>query len=180
MKSVNKIILLSCLFCYVAGLYYIAQYYFENLAEVIDIKYFYLTLVVYTILAIAITIFIHRQNVAHAKDVGEQMQKLGNIHAVVGQIDSLASRYGYVANADKAVKDAFTLLSRKIGSLTPGIFASNAAQSTLSGIIERVGQALDNVEQAHGDEQQSLGSELLKVIRQAIDAVDQLRNSTIK
>lgn len=180
MKSVNKIVLLSCLFCYVAGLYYITKYYYENLSQAIDVKYFYIALVVYTLLAIAITVFIHRQNVAHAKDVGEQMQKQGNIQSVAGQIDALASRYGYVEGADKAVRDAFTLLSRKVGALTPGIFASSAAQTTLSGIVKRVGQALDLVEHAGADERKTRGEELLKTVRQATDAIDQLRQSTVK
>ena len=107
MKSVNKIIALSCVFCYFAGLYIIAakmgliklivRYGVSKAIEEIpetfpDIKYLYIGLAVYSLIFVIIAIIIFATITRHGKDMDQLHEESSKIFQSSATINNMINQ----------------------------------------------------------------------------------------
>lgn len=163
MKTVNKIILLSCIFCYFAGLYIIALKFGllklltrYGLSEMFDeipknfpeIKYLYWGLAIYTIIYLLLSFIIMRTASKH----GKEMDQVKNEASVV-QDYSETLRLLVAQNSNNTIKPKLQMLQRQVAALPPAVIRDATAHQELSNIV-----AMVNVVVESNDEQNALSA----------------------
>lgn len=150
MKTVTKIIIYSCVFCYFAGLWLItsrfglikliARY---GLAESFDqipkdfpqIKYLYIGLVVYSVLFLILSYIMYKFSEGTVK-AQEQLQHEASVVVTYGErMNILLSQYERSNIKDVKTKQELQTLSRKITSLPPAVVRNVVLKTEVSNII---------------------------------------------
>lgn len=159
MKTITKIILGSCIFCYFAGIWIIASRFGliklmsrYGLAEAFDqipkdfpqIKYLYIGLAVYTVffvIAACIAVKVSQ----HASEEQERLQQeSGAVATYAEQMNMLLSRFERSAINDANVKQKLQKLSRRIASLPPAVVRDAGMKAEVTGIVGVLQELLSN------------------------------------
>ena len=145
MKTVNKIILLSCIFCYFAGLYIIAlkfgllkllaRYGLSELFDEIpknfpEIKYLYWGLALYTVIFLLLSTIILRT----ASKNGKEMDQVKGEASVV-QDYSETLRLLVSQNSNSTITSKLQMLQRQVAALPPAVIRDATAYQELSNIV---------------------------------------------
>jgi hypothetical protein len=154
MKTVNKIILLSCIFCYFAGIYIIAlkfgllkllaRYGLSELFDEIpknfpEIKYLYWGLAIYTVIFLLLSIIILRTASKHGKEMDQVMNE-----ASVVQDYSETLRQLLAQNSNNTIKPKLQMLQRQVAALPPAVIRDATAHQELSNIVAIVNAVVES------------------------------------
>lgn len=163
MKTVNKIILLSCVFCYFAGIWLIASklgitdelmgYSPEDIARLLagDFpykNYFYIGLSIYTVLYACLVYIIYRVITQHDKDMGQLAQETTKIVDLSERINMVKSTYMNHARqqevTDANIVQKLNKLQRIFASMPPAVTRDASLVSKLCNCITRLNDMLDD------------------------------------
>lgn len=154
MKTVNKIILLSCIFCYFAGLYFIAlkfglikllvrygmsELFYEIPKNFPEIKYLYWGVAVYTVIFILLSIIILRTASKHGKEMDQV-----KCEASVVQDYSETLRQLLAQNTNSTITTKLQVLQRQVAALPPAVIRDGTAHQELSNIVRTITTVIDS------------------------------------
>ena len=154
MKTVNKIILFSCIFCYFAGIYFIALKFGlikllvrYGMSEIFDeipknfpeIKYLYWGVAVYTVIFILLFIIILRTVSKHGKEMDQV-----NCEASVVQDYSETLRQLLAQNTNSTITTKLQVLQRQVAALPPAVIRDGTAHQELSNIVRTITTVIDS------------------------------------
>ena len=154
MRTVNKIILFSCILCYIAGLYLIALkfglikllvryeisgWFNEVPKDFPQMKYLYIGLAVYTVFFLIISIIIMRTASRHGDDMEQLQSEVVEVNNFSEDINALIQAY---KNADVETKETvltkLRTLQRQIAALPPAVVQSNSMKASMTAEIARL------------------------------------------
>lgn len=150
MKTITKIILCSCVFCYFAGIWIIASRFGliklvsrYGLAEAFDqipkdfpqIKYLYIGLAVYTVFFVIVAYITVKVSRRAAEEQEKLQQESGAIVTYAEQMNMLLSRFERSAINDADVKQKLQKLSRRIASLPPAVVRDVGMRAEVTGVV---------------------------------------------
>lgn len=157
MRTVNKIILFSCIFCYIAGLYItvlkfglikllvryeISEWFNEVPKDFPEIKYLYIGLVVYTIVFLIISIIIMKTASKHGDDMEQLQEDIIEVNNFSEDINSLIRKYRNAGNVNVETKETtlakLHMLQRQVAALPPAVVQSDAMKVSLAAAITRL------------------------------------------
>ena len=157
MRPVNKIILWSCIFCYLVGLYFIAlkfglikllfryeisKWFDEIPKDFPQVKYLYIGLGIYTVISLIITIIIMRTASRHGDDMEQLQDEIVEISNFSEDINSLIRKYKNVGNVNIETKETILAklraLQRQIAAFPPAVVQSNAMKVAMAAEIARL------------------------------------------
>lgn len=196
MKTVNKFILASCVFCYFAGLYLLAVKFGimrllsrYGLSRAIDewpadfpsLNLVYVCLAVYTIFFILITYIIYRNIESHGKDMDTLQQKASTLHNYSEGLSLVVSRYNRVCRekniSNKMQSQRLQLLEKQVSSLSASVLSNSGAGGKIAQIISEIDDAVSNMETTSDIE--ALSNQFSNLVEQAIYDVQRLRTNSI-
>lgn len=163
MKTVNKIILLSCFFCYFAGLYIIALKFGllklltrYGLSEMFDeipknfpeIKYLYWGLAIYTVIYLLLSIIILKTASKHGKEMD---QVKGEASVVQNYSETL--RLLVAQNSNSTITSKLQMFQRQVAALPPAVIRDATAHQELSNIVAMVNAVVES-----NDEQNAMSA----------------------
>lgn len=160
MKSITKITLCSCFFCYFAGLWTIASRFGlvklitkYGLSESFDqipkdfpqIKYLYIGLAIYTIVFIILSYFIVRYCELTEKKQEQLQQEASVVASYSEEMSILLSQFECSEIKDAKTKQKLQSLSRKIASLPPMVARNTSFKTEVVTVINNLqDMLLDN------------------------------------
>ena len=193
MKTVNKIILASCVFCYFAGIYIVAvkmgiirlisQY---GLSRCIDewpadfpsLNFVWVFLVIYTIVFAMITYVIYKNIEKHSEETDELQQKTSIIHNYSDDLSTVVARYNRICRkqniTDKSLGLRLLLLEKKVSSLTAFVLDNRSVGNKIARMISEIDDAVSRLESTDADAEQ-----LKNIVESAIEDVQRLQTSSI-
>lgn len=161
MRTVNKIILLSCIFCYLAGLYLIAlkfglikllvryeisEWFNEVPKDFPQMKYLYIGLAIYTVIFLIISIIIMRTASQHGDDMEQLQNEIEEVNNISEDINALVRAYKNTENADIETKETvlakLRTLQRQIAALPPAVVQSNSMKASMAVEIAQLNNAI--------------------------------------
>ena len=163
MKTVNKIILLSCIFCYFAGLYIIALKFGllklltrYGLSEMFDeipknfpeIKYLYWGIAIYTVIYLSLSIIILKTASKHGKEMD---QVKGEASVVQDYSETL--RLLVAQNSNSTITSKLQMLQRQVAALPPAVIRDTTAHQELLNTVAMVNAVVES-----NDEQYALSA----------------------
>lgn len=192
MKTVNKIILCSCIFCYLLGIWFIGSRFGlvklisrYGLAEAFDripkdfpqFKYLYYGLAAYTLLYILVVWLIYRVIARQGKEQAQLQQEASEVTEYAEQMNSLLAQYNRYANvnrvSDNSIYRKLQALQRQIAALPPAVVRNAAMKSDLSAIVIQLRNILTD------DCAEELFSNAIDKARDEVDALKR-KSVTIK
>lgn len=198
MKTVNKYILVSCVFCYFAGIYLIAakmgimrlisRY---GLSRAIDewsadfpsLKLVYICLAVYTIFFALVTYIIYRNIDSHSKDMDVLQQKASTLHNYTEGFALVVSRYKRLCRekniSNKMQSQRLQLLEKQLSSLSASVLNNSSAGSKIARIVSDIDDAVSNMETTAELDIVASSIQFSNLVEQAIDDVQRLRANNI-
>jgi hypothetical protein len=198
MKTVNKYILASCVFCYFAGIYLIAvkmgvmrlisRY---GLSRALDewpadfpsLNLVYICLAVYTVFFAFITYIIYRNIESHGKDMDVLQQKASAIHNYSEDLALVVSRYNRICReknvSNKAQSQRLQLLSKHVSSLPASVLNDSNAGSKISRIINEIDNAVSNMERTAESDVEANNAQFGNIIERAIEDVQRLKTNSV-
>ena len=154
MKTVNKIILLSCVICYFAGLYFIALKFGlikllvrYGMSEIFDkipknfpeIKYLYWGLAVYTVIFILLSIIILRTASKHGKEMDQVKSEASEVQDYSETLRQLLAQ-----NSNSTITTKLQVLQRQVAALPPAVIRDGTAHQELSNIVRTITTVIDS------------------------------------
>lgn len=185
MKTVTKIILSSCFFCYFGGIWIIISRFGlvkiitrYGLAELFDqipkefpqIKILYMVLAIYTILYIFVTYLIYKTSNRASNEQEQLQQDATFIKSYAERMQVILAQFERSEIKDTYVRRRLQTLSCQIASLPPTIVKNASIKSEIENIFDRLNSLLsDNC---------SLDP-LSKAIDVAIDEINSIKRRSI-
>ncbi len=163
MKTVNKIVLFSCIFCYFAGLYFIAlkfglikllvRYGFSEIFNEIpknfpEMKYLYWGLAIYTVIYLLLSIIILRTASKHGQEMDQVKCEASEV-----QNYSETLRLLMAQNSNSTITSRLQMLQRQVAALPPAVIRDTTAHQELSNIVAVVNAVVES-----NDEQDALSA----------------------
>lgn len=198
MKIVNKYILASCVFCYFAGIYMIAdkvgflrfadEYGIENLLkewpeELPSLSFVWGFLAAYTFVFIIITYVIYRANETHAKETDELQQKSGELHNYTDRLSLNISQYKRFCKenniVDRTQEQRLDLLQKQLAALSPAVYKDNANVNSISRIVNEIGKAVTNIKTSGENDRAELNKQFKNLVEDYIDEIQRIRTTSI-
>ena len=154
MKTVNKIILLSCIFCYFAGIYFIVLKFGlikllvrYGMSEIFDeipknfpeIKYLYWGLAVYTVIFILLSIIILRTASKHGKEMDQIKSEASEVQDYSETLRQLLAQ-----NTNSTITTKLQVLQRQVAALPPAVIRDGTAHQELSNIVRTITTVIDS------------------------------------
>ena len=158
MRTVNKIILLSCIFCYIVGLYIIAlkfglikllvryeisEWFNEVPRDFPQMKYLYIGLAVYTVFFLIISIIIMRTASRHGDDMEQLQDDIVEVNNFSEDINALIQAY---KNADVETKETvltkLRTLQRQVAALPPAVVQDSTMRASMAAEVARLNDIL--------------------------------------
>lgn len=154
MKTINKIILLSCIFCYFAGLYFIAlkfgllkllvRYGLSEIFDEIpknfpDIKYLYWGLAIYTVIYLLLSIIILRTASNHGKEMDQVKNEASEVQDYSETLRQLLAQ-----NTDSVFTIKLQALQRQVAALPPAVIRDGTAHQELSKVVRIISTVIDS------------------------------------
>lgn len=198
MKTVNKYILASCVFCYFAGIYLLAVKFgiirlishyglhraFDEWPEDFpSLTIVYICLAVYTLIFALITYWIYRTCTKHEKDMDVLQQKADTIHNYSEGLNLIVSRYNRICRekniSNKTLNQRLQLLEKNIASLPASVFKNNGAGSRIARIVSDIDDAVANMELTAESDIEASTIQFSNIVEQAIEDVKRLHTGSI-
>ena len=198
MKTVNKYILASCVFCYFAGIYLIAakmgimrlisRY---GLSRAIDewpadfpsLNLVYICLAVYTIFFAIITYIIYRNIESHGKDMDVLQQKASTLHNYSEALALVVSRYNRVCReknfSNKMQSQRLQLLEKQVSSLSASVLNNSNAGSKIAQIVSELDDAVSNMETTAESDVVANNIQFGNLVERAIEDVQRLKTNSV-
>lgn len=198
MKTVNKYILASCVFCYFAGIYLIAakmgimrlisRY---GLSRAIDewpadfpsLNLVYICLAVYTIFFAIITYIIYRNIESHGKDMDVLQQKAYTLHNYSERLTLVVSRYNRICRekniSNKMQSQRLQLLEKQVSSLSASVLNNSNAGSKIAQIVSELDDAVSNMETTAESDVVANNIQFSNLVERAIEDVQRLKTNSV-
>lgn len=159
MKTITKIIMYSCLFCYFAGLwiissrfgliklitrYGLAESFHQMPKDFPQVKYLYIGLVGYSVLFLLLSYIIYKYS---ERSVNEQEQLQEEVYMVMSyteRLNNLLSQYDHSDIKDVNTKQKLQTLSRQIASLPPAVIRKVELKTVVSEIVDNLQHLLSD------------------------------------
>lgn len=198
MKTVNKYILASCVFCYFMGLYlvvvkfgimrFISRY---GLHRIIDnwpedfpsLNLACICLAVYTLFFALITYGIIKACQRHEKETEVLQQRASTLHHLAANLSLVVSRYNRVCREknipNKTQCRRLQLLEKQIAALPASVLNSSNAGSRIARIVEDINAAVADIETTTEQDFAASNIQLCNLVESAIEEVQRLRTESI-
>lgn len=198
MKTVNKYILASCVFCYFAGIYLIAakmgimrlisRY---GLSRAIDewpadfpsLNLVYICLVVYTVFFAIITYIIYRNIESHGKDMDVLQQKASTLHNYSEGLALVVSRYNRFCRekniSNKMQSQRLQLLEKLVSSLPASVLNNSNASSKIARILSELDDAISTMDTTAENDIVANNIQFSNFVEQAIDDIQRLKTNSV-
>lgn len=198
MKTVNKYILASCVFCYFAGIYLIAakmgimrlisRY---GLSRAIDewpadfpsLNLVYICLAVYTIFFAIITYIIYKNIESHGKDMDVLQQKAYTLHNYSERLTLVVSRYNRICRekniSNKMQSQRLQLLEKQVSSLSASVLNNSNAGSKIAQIVSELDDAVSNMEQTAESDVVANNIQFSNLVERSIEDVQRLKTNSV-
>ena len=157
MRTVNKIILFSCIFCYIVGLYIIAlkfglikllvryeisEWFNEVPKDFPQMKYLYIGLAVYTVFFLIISIIIMRTASRHGDDMEQLQDDIVEVNNFSEDINALIRAYRNTESANveaqEMVLTKLRALQRQIAALPPAVVQDSTMRVSMAAEVARL------------------------------------------
>ena len=157
MRTVNKIILLSCIFCYIVGLYIIAlkfglikllvRYEISEWSNEVpknfpQMEYLYIGLAVYTVFFLIISIIIMRTASRHGDDMEQLQDDIVEVNNFSEDVNALIRAYKNVESANveaqEMVLTKLRALQRQIAALPPAVVQDSTMRVSMAAEVARL------------------------------------------
>ena len=197
MKTVNKYILASCVFCYFAGIYLIAakmgimrlisRY---GLSRILDewpadfpsLNLVYICLAVYTIFFAIITYIIYKNIESHGKDMDALQQKASTLHNYSEGLALVVSRYNRICRekniSNKMQSQRLQLLEKQVSSLSASVF-NNCSGSKIAQIVSELDDEVSNMETTTESDIVANNIQFSNIVERAIEDVQRLKANSV-
>lgn len=198
MKTVNKYILASCVFCYFGGLYLIAAKFGimrlisrYGLSQALDewpadfpsLNLVYICLAVYTVFFAIITYIIYRNIESHGKDMDVLQQKASTLHNYSEGLALVVSRYGRICSEknipNKIQSQRLQLLEKQVSSLSASVFNNSNAGSKIVQIVSELDDAVSNMETTAENDIVANNIQFSNLVERAIEDVQRLKTNSV-
>jgi len=198
MKTVNKYILASCVFCYFVGIYLIAakmgimrlvsRY---GLSRALDewpadfpsLNLVYICLAVYIVFFAIITYVIYRNIDSHGKDMDVLQQKASTIHNYSEGLALVVSRYNRICRekniSNKMQSQRLQLLGKQVSSLPASVLNNSNAGSKIARIVSELDDAVTNMETTAESDVVANNIQFSNLVERAIEDVQRLKTNSV-
>lgn len=199
MKTVNKYILASCVFCYFGGLYLLAAKFGimrlisrYGLSQALDewpadfpsLNLVYICLAVYTVFFAIITYVIYRNIESHGKDMDVLQQKASTLHNYSEGLALVVSRYDRICRekniSNNMQSQRLLLLEKQVSSLSASVFNNSNAGSKIGQIVSELDDAVSNMETTAESDQVANNIQFSNLVERAIEDVQRLKTNSVK
>lgn len=197
MKTVNKYILASCVFCYFVGIYLIAakmgimrlisRY---GLSRTLDewpadfpsLNLVYICLAIYTVFFAIITYIIYKNIESHGKDMDVLQQKASTLHNYSEGLALVVSRYNKICRekniSNKMQSQRLQLLEKQVSSLPASVLNNNTA-SKIARIVSELDDAVSNMEQTAESDVVANNIQFSNLVERSIEDVQRLKTNSV-
>ena len=198
MKTVNKYIMASCVFCYFAGIYLIAsklgflriinQYGISRImdewpADLPSLKFVYICLAIYTVIFAIITYIIYRNIESHGKDMEALQQKTSTIHNYSEVLALAVSRYNRVCRekniSNKVAGQKLQLLEKQVSSLPASVLNDSNAGDKIAHIVSEIDAAISNMDSSAESDLETINTKFRNLVESGIEDIQRLRANNI-
>ena len=198
MKTVNKYIMASCVFCYFAGIYLIAvkmgilriinQYGISRImdewpADLPSLKFVYICLAIYTVIFAIITYIIYRNIESHGKDMEALQQKTSTIHNYSEVLALAVSRYNRVCRekniSNKVAGQKLQLLEKQVSSLPASVLNDSNAGDKIAHIVNEIDAAISNMDSSAESNLETINTKFRSLVESGIEDIQRLRANNI-
>ena len=193
MKIVNKYILASCVFCYFAGIYmiadklgllqYISRYGINDWPEEFpSLTTIGIFLIIYTLLFVIITYWIYRANERHAVDTDVLQQKVSTIHNYSERLSLVISQYNRICRekniSNKTIGQRLQLLQKQVAALPPAVLNSDGADN-VARIVNELNEAVASMKMSVEHDMAAFNIEFGNLVERSIDEVQSIRSNSL-
>lgn len=193
MKIVNKYILASCVFCYFAGIYmiadklgllqYISRYGINDWPEEFpSLTTIGIFLIIYTLLFVIITYWIYRANERHAIETDVLQQKVSTIHNYSERLSLVISQYNRICRekniSNKTLGQRLQLLQKQVAALPPAVLNSDGADN-VARIVNELNEAVTNMKMSVEHDMAAFNIEFGNLVERSIDEVQSIRSNSL-
>lgn len=197
MKIVNKYILASCVFCYLAGLYLIAlkmgimrlishygisQAFEEWPANFPSLNLVYICLAVYTLFFAIITYIIYRNIESHGKDMDILQQKASTLHNYSEGLALVVSRYNRICrekNISNKQNQRLQLLEKQVFSLPASVLNNSSVGSKIVRIVSELEDAVSNMETTAESDIVANNIQFSNLVERSLEDVQRLKTNSV-
>lgn len=193
MKIVNKYILASCVFCYFAGIYmiadklgllqYISRYGINDWPEEFpSLTTIGIFLIIYTLLFAIITYWIYRANERHAVETDVLQQKVSTIHNYSERLSLVISQYNRICRekniSNKTIGQRLQLLQKQVAALPPAVLNSDGADN-VARIVNELNEAVASMKMSVEHDMAAFNIEFGNLVERSIDEVQSIRSDSL-
>lgn len=193
MKIVNKYILASCVFCYFAGIYmiadklgllqYISRYGINDWPEEFpSLTTIGIFLIIYTLLFAIITYWIYRANERHAVETDVLQQKVSTIHNYSERLSLVISQYNRICRekniSNKTIGQRLQLLQKQVAALPPAVLNSDGADN-VARIVNELNEAVASMKMSVEHDMAAFNIEFGNLVERSIDEVQSIRSNSL-
>lgn len=193
MKIVNKYILASCVFCYFAGIYmiadklgllqYISRYGINDWPEEFpSLTTIGIFLIIYTLLFAIITYWIYRANERHAVETDVLQQKVSTIHNYSERLSLVISQYNRICRekniSNKTIGQRLQLLQKQVAALPPAVLNSDGADN-VARIVNELNEAVASMKMSVEHDMAAFNTEFGNLVERSIDEVQSIRSNSL-
>ena len=193
MKIVNKYILASCVFCYFAGIYmiadklgllqYISRYGINDWPEEFpSLTTIGIFLIIYTLLFAVITYWIYRANERHAVETDVLQQKVSTIHNYSERLSLVISQYNRICRekniSNKTIGQRLQLLQKQVAALPPAVLNSDGADN-VARIVNELNEAVASMKMSVEHDMAAFNIEFGNLVERSIDEVQSIRSNSL-
>ena len=193
MKIVNKYILASCVFCYFAGIYmiadklgllqYISRYGINDWPEEFpSLTTIGIFLIIYTLLFAIITYWIYRTNERHAVETDVLQQKVSTIHNYSERLSLVISQYNRICRekniSNKTIGQRLQLLQKQVAALPPAVLNSDGADNVAC-VVNELNEAVASMKMSVEHDMAAFNIEFGNLVERSIDEVQSIRSNSL-
>lgn len=193
MKIVNKYILASCVFCYFAGIYmiadklgllqYISRYGINDWPEEFpSLTTIGIFLIIYTLLFAIITYWIYRANERHAVETDVLQQKVSTIHNYSERLSLVISQYNRICRekniSNKTIGQRLQLLQKQVAALPPAVLNSDGADN-VARVVNELNEAVASMKMSVEHDMAAFNIEFGNLVERSIDEVQSIRSNSL-
>lgn len=198
MKTINKYILASCVFCYFAGIYLIAvkmgfmrlisrfglsRTFDEWPADFPSLNLIFICLAIYTVFFAIITYIIYWNIESHGKDMDVIQLKASTLHNYSEGLALVVSRYNRICRekniSDRMQSQRLQLLEKQISSLPASVLNTSNAGSKIAQIVSELNDAISNMETTSENDIEANNIQFSNLVERSIEDVKRLKNNSV-
>lgn len=198
MKTINKYILASCVFCYFAGIYLAAEktgilrllsrnglsWTLDEWPDDFPSKNFvYICLAIYTIFFVIITYVIYRNIVSHGKDMDMLQEKSFTLHNYSEGLALVVTHYNRICRekniSNKTQSQRLQLLEKQVSSLPASVLNNSNASCKIARIIRDLDDAVSNMDTTVESDILANNVQFCNLVERSIEDVQRLKTNSV-